>query len=125
MAQRRKTPVRRRIAQGGARAKQAATRARDRAINAAQNRYAARTLPPHLSLLRTPALPMSNEAMGRKIRVATYNVHRWTGLNGRSKPDPARAAFVISELDADVFSKLTRLLFNAGRQTRNASGKIT
>ncbi|MBW2275226.1 MAG: endonuclease/exonuclease/phosphatase family protein [Deltaproteobacteria bacterium] len=42
--------------------------------------------------------------MGREITVATYNVHRWTGLNGRSAPDPARAGFVISELDADVIA---------------------
>ena len=40
--------------------------------------------------------------MSREVRVATYNVHRWTGLNGRGAPDPARAGFVISELDADV-----------------------
>ena len=39
-----------------------------------------------------------------ELTVATYNVHRWTGLNGRSKPDPARAGFVISELDADVIA---------------------
>jgi endonuclease/exonuclease/phosphatase family metal-dependent hydrolase len=42
--------------------------------------------------------------MGREIAVATYNVHRWTGLNGRTRPDPARASFVISELDADVIA---------------------
>jgi endonuclease/exonuclease/phosphatase family metal-dependent hydrolase len=42
--------------------------------------------------------------MGSEFTVATYNVHRWTGLNGRSKPDPARAGFVISELDADVIA---------------------
>ncbi len=42
--------------------------------------------------------------MGREFRVATYNVHRWTGLNGRTRPDPARAGFVISELDADVIA---------------------
>ena len=34
--------------------------------------------------------------------MATYNVHRWTGINGRSASDPARAAFVISEMAADV-----------------------
>jgi endonuclease/exonuclease/phosphatase family metal-dependent hydrolase len=38
------------------------------------------------------------------IRVATYNVHRWAGLAGRRTPDPARAGFVISELDADVIA---------------------
>ncbi len=42
--------------------------------------------------------------MSRHITVATYNVHRWTGHNGRSKPDPARAGFVISELGADVIA---------------------
>jgi endonuclease/exonuclease/phosphatase family metal-dependent hydrolase len=39
---------------------------------------------------------------GDQLSVATYNVHRWTGLNGRVRPDPARAGFVISELGADV-----------------------
>jgi len=38
------------------------------------------------------------------VRVATYNVHRWQGINGRSKPDVARAGYVISELDADVIA---------------------
>lgn len=42
--------------------------------------------------------------MGRTIEIATYNVHRWTGMNGRSVPDPARACFVISELGADVIA---------------------
>ena len=42
--------------------------------------------------------------MGSSIKVATYNVHRWTGLNGRRAPDPARAGFVISELNADVIA---------------------
>ena len=59
---------------------------------------------PHLALLRAPALPIATGVMPRDIRVATYNVHRWSGLNGRSAPDPARAAFVISELDADVIA---------------------
>jgi endonuclease/exonuclease/phosphatase family metal-dependent hydrolase len=42
--------------------------------------------------------------MPREIRVATYNVHRWTGLNGRSAADPARAGFVISEINADIIA---------------------
>ena len=57
-----------------------------------------------LCLVRTPAVPIHPNEMGRQIQVATYNVHRWTGLNGRSDPDPARACFVISELDADVIA---------------------
>ena len=56
----------------------------------------------HLSLLRSPTVPMPFHVMARQIRVATYNVHRWTGLNGRKAPDSARAASVIAELDADV-----------------------
>jgi endonuclease/exonuclease/phosphatase family metal-dependent hydrolase len=42
--------------------------------------------------------------MKQEITVATYNVHRWTGLNGRASSDPARAGFVISELGADVIA---------------------
>ena len=42
--------------------------------------------------------------MGSRLTVATYNVHRWTGLNGQRAPDPARAGYVISELGADVIA---------------------
>jgi endonuclease/exonuclease/phosphatase family metal-dependent hydrolase len=42
--------------------------------------------------------------MKQEITVATYNVHRWTGFNGRASSDPARAGFVISELGADVIA---------------------
>jgi endonuclease/exonuclease/phosphatase family metal-dependent hydrolase len=59
---------------------------------------------PYLSLVRAPRVPMTQPTMSRYVSVATYNVHRWTGLNGRRTPDPARAAFVISELDADVIA---------------------
>jgi len=57
---------------------------------------------PHLSLVRAPTRSGVERPLAGEIRVATYNVHRWTGLNGRSRPDPARAAFVISELEADL-----------------------
>lgn len=59
---------------------------------------------PHLCLLRAPSVAARVPPLGRELTVATYNVHRWTGLNGRSKPDPARAGFVISELHADVIA---------------------
>jgi endonuclease/exonuclease/phosphatase family metal-dependent hydrolase len=59
---------------------------------------------PHLSLVRAPAMPMSPAVMGQEITIASYNVHRWTGLNGRARPDAARAGFVLSELDADVIA---------------------
>jgi endonuclease/exonuclease/phosphatase family metal-dependent hydrolase len=57
---------------------------------------------PYLALVHTPGRPISSRPMGSRIKLATYNVHRWTGFNGRKAPDPARAGFVISELDADV-----------------------
>ena len=59
---------------------------------------------PHLSLLRAPRRWRPERPLAGEITVATYNVHRWTGLNGRSRPDPARAGFVISELDADLIA---------------------
>ncbi len=59
---------------------------------------------PHLSLLRAPSQARPMRPLAGRIVVATYNVHRWTGLNGRSRPDPARAGFVISELDADLIA---------------------
>lgn len=59
---------------------------------------------PHLSLLRAPRRSRPERPLSGELTVATYNVHRWTGLNGRSRPDPARAGFVISELDADLIA---------------------
>ena len=59
---------------------------------------------PHLCLVRAPRLPIPPRTMGSEITVASYNVHRWTGMNGRAKPDPARACFVISEMDFDVIA---------------------
>jgi endonuclease/exonuclease/phosphatase family metal-dependent hydrolase len=57
---------------------------------------------PHLCLLRAPSVATPTQPKSRTITVATYNVHRWTGLNGRGPMDPARAAFVISEMNADI-----------------------
>jgi endonuclease/exonuclease/phosphatase family metal-dependent hydrolase len=59
---------------------------------------------PHLGLVRAPRITTNSGPMGRNISVATYNVHRWTGLNGRSRPNPSRAGVVISELRADVIA---------------------
>jgi len=59
---------------------------------------------PHLCLLRAPSVAPRVAPLARELTVATYNVHRWTGLNGRGRPDPARAGFVISELRADVIA---------------------
>jgi len=80
--------------------------ARRERVQARRERRAAALTPhlatPHLCLLRAPAMATPTQPSGRDITVATYNVHRWTGLNGRGPTDPARAAFVISELNADV-----------------------
>ncbi len=59
---------------------------------------------PHLALLRAPKQARALRPLAGEITVATYNVHRWTGLNGRSRPDPARACFVISEIGADLIA---------------------
>jgi endonuclease/exonuclease/phosphatase family metal-dependent hydrolase len=61
-------------------------------------------LSPHLALVRAPKSPHVHAPPGDRIAVATYNVHRWTGLNGRVRPDPARAGFVISELGVEVIA---------------------
>lgn len=43
------------------------------------------------------------QQISRQLRVATYNVHRWTGRTGRVLA-PAEAACVIRELDADILA---------------------
>jgi len=59
---------------------------------------------PHLVLLRAPQHPRNPRPLGGELSVATYNVHRWTGLNGRSRPEPARACQVIADLGADLIA---------------------
>jgi len=59
---------------------------------------------PHLQLVRAPRRLVNEGPMGRSISVATYNVHRWSGVNGRGVPDGSRAGYVISELGADVIA---------------------
>jgi endonuclease/exonuclease/phosphatase family metal-dependent hydrolase len=85
-----------------ANARASVTRALDSRRRSKAARRAADLDLPYLALVHTPSQPMTRERMGSRVKVATYNVHRWTGMNGRKTPDPARAGFVISELDADV-----------------------
>jgi endonuclease/exonuclease/phosphatase family metal-dependent hydrolase len=58
----------------------------------------------HLQALQTASLDPgeqeSVEGSGREITVASYNIHKCVGTDGRF--DPARIAAVIAELDADV-----------------------
>ncbi|GEM_PF-201293 len=82
-------------------ARASATKAREQVANA---REEVRKLPldPHLCLVMGPRRPIPPVIMSDSVRVATYNVHRWQGANGRAKPDVARAGYVISEMGADV-----------------------
>lgn len=59
---------------------------------------------PYLDELR--AAPPGADApppLGRRLRVASYNVHRWAGVSGRGY-DPERAFAVIDELGSDVLA---------------------
>jgi endonuclease/exonuclease/phosphatase family metal-dependent hydrolase len=58
---------------------------------------------PYLSLVRAPSqIQPIPKQLPIHVRVATYNVHRWSGVSGRQAPDATRAGYVISELEADV-----------------------
>ena len=111
--------LRARASRAGDRASEATARARDFARRAADEGVArarglgqqarvqidaARQQPlvPHLCFVMSPRRPIAPVIMTDSLRVATYNVHRWQGVNGRARPDVARAGYVISELDADV-----------------------
>ena len=60
--------------------------------------------PPYLA--ETLAAPHGTDAgaCGDRLRVATYNVHRWAGVRGGRAYKPERALDVLSELDADVIA---------------------
>jgi endonuclease/exonuclease/phosphatase family metal-dependent hydrolase len=102
-----------RIQASARRARAAAQASRERRARrasvrrAARSAYAARRAAvaeatPYLGLIRAPSVAAQRARMGRHVVAASYNVHRWTRLNGRAKPDPDRAVAVIEELDADV-----------------------
>jgi endonuclease/exonuclease/phosphatase family metal-dependent hydrolase len=59
---------------------------------------------PYLAMVRAPSIPQHTAPLDDVFSVATYNVHRWAGLNGARAPDAARAGFVISELGADIIA---------------------
>jgi endonuclease/exonuclease/phosphatase family metal-dependent hydrolase len=71
----------------------------------AERREALSAVTPFLGLVRAPLYPSAPSPAGKELVVATYNVHRWTGVAGNNRgPDPERASFVISELGADVLA---------------------
>jgi endonuclease/exonuclease/phosphatase family metal-dependent hydrolase len=101
-----------RASEATARARVYARDARDRSVarvrdlgSQARDSMATSRMPPlepHLCFVLSPRRPIPPVIMSESVRVATYNVHRWQGTNGRTKPDVARAGYVISEMDADV-----------------------
>lgn len=70
----------------------------------AERRELLSAVTPYLGLVRAPIHPALPAGPGPEFVAATYNVHRWTARGGRREPDPERAAFVISELGADVLA---------------------
>jgi len=89
----------------GSQARSQAREARTR-IHDARVARSTRNAPlmPHLCFVQSPRRPIPPLIMGDTVRVATYNVHRWQGVNGRAIPDVARAGYVIEELGADVIA---------------------
>ena len=59
---------------------------------------------PHLALVRAPSRARAPGRLRDGFVAATYNVHRWTGLNGHARPDPDRVMAVIAELGADLIA---------------------
>ena len=59
---------------------------------------------PHLSLVRSPLEPWPEHTPGERVKVASYNVHRFAGHSGRARPDASRAQAVIEEIGADVIA---------------------
>jgi len=59
---------------------------------------------PYLAELLAAPPGASPPALGRRLTVASYNVHRWAGVRGGRQFDPARAFAVLSELNADVLA---------------------
>ena len=79
-------------------------KARENRERNAERRDALAAELPYLAMVKAPSIPQTGHGLRGKFTVATYNVHRWAGLNGTRAPDPARASFVISELDADIIA---------------------
>lgn len=68
--------------------------------------FVARSTPvsPYLAELLAAPPDTSPKALGRRLDVASYNVHRWAGVRGGRTYDPTRAFAVIDELNADVLA---------------------
>src|SRR5690606_11272033 len=56
------------------------------------------------AVTRSPETPVSEAGLTSVFEVATYNVHRWSGVAGGSRWNPELAARVISELDVEIIA---------------------
>ncbi len=59
---------------------------------------------PYLAELAAAPSADAPPPLGPRLRVATYNVHRWAGVRGGRKYDPDRVLTVLGELEADVLA---------------------
>src|SRR5688572_2554591 len=97
-------PMTRKMADEGEVRRRSREEARDERERRLERREALSAAIPYLAVVKAPSVPRPLKRIGRTLKAATYNVHRWSGLNGARAPDAARAGFVISELDADVIA---------------------
>lgn len=58
----------------------------------------------NVAVTRTPDRPVLDAGLTTVFEVATYNVHRWSGVAGGSRWNPELAARVISELDVEIIA---------------------
>lgn len=70
----------------------------------AERKAALRLEVPYIAAMHIPADPTGGAGPDREFKVATYNIHRWTGLSGGRRWNPELAAIVLAELDADVIA---------------------
>lgn len=68
----------------------------------AERKAALRQEVPYVAVVRAPSEPTGANGPTSTFDVATYNVHRWTGLGGGRRWNPDLAKSVIAELEADV-----------------------
>ncbi|WP_420454390.1 endonuclease/exonuclease/phosphatase family protein [Rubrivirga sp.] len=59
---------------------------------------------PYLAELLSPPPVLEPAPLARRLRVASYNVHRWAGVRGGRQYEPERAFAVVDELGADVLA---------------------
>lgn len=69
-----------------------------------ERKAALRAEVPYVALTHAPENPVDGAAPSGEFEVATYNIHRWSGMAGGRRWNPDLAAEVIAELDADVMA---------------------